>query len=258
MKKNAFTNFIEDFKTFIEDVKKSDHKIKTVLPNMLTASRLLAPFLILPATLLGNFPLAVTFAGLFALTDAFDGKLARRWKTTSKFGENLDPICDKFFVLGITIPFLNNPYMILTLILEAVIAGVNLKSAFKNNKPKSTYLGKGKTVLLSLLIVMAYLFKLKGISLDTLLPLIILTNSVQAITAINYMHIDNKKDIVKEVKQIINEEDEDKQLDEENKEKTNTLTSTQQQLREYRQMRKSYTEEEKTNDKTIGQFKIDE
>ena len=255
MKKNAFTNFIDDYKKFIEEVKNSDHKIKTALPNLLTASRLLAPFFILPATLLGNFPLAVTFAGLFALTDAFDGKLARRWNTTSEFGKNLDPICDKFFVLGVTIPFLNNPYMVLTLILEAVIAGINLKSAFKDNKPKSTYLGKGKTVLLSLLIVMTYLFRLNNISLNALLPLIILTNSIQAITAINYMRIDNNKDIVKEVKQMINNEENNKQEIEECKEKVNNITDVHQLLLEYRQLKNSFTEEEKNNDKTIGQFK---
>jgi len=244
MKKNAFTNFIDDYHKFKQQVKQSDNKVKTIIPNLLTASRILAPFFILPATLTGNFPLALTFAAAFALTDAFDGFLARKWNATSDFGRNLDPICDKFFVLGIIIPFLNNPSMITTLALEGVIAIVNLKSAFKNNEPRSTYLGKGKTVLLSVLITLSYLFKAIGINLDALLPLAILTNVTQGLTALDYMHIDNNKDIVKEVEKIVKEE---KQPEEE-KEKT-----TKQELQEYRNLRETFNKPTYEQSKTIGQ-----
>jgi len=45
----------------------------------------------------------VTAAILFvlaALTDAFDGPLARRWKVVSKFGRIMDPFADKVLVVG--------------------------------------------------------------------------------------------------------------------------------------------------------------
>lgn len=39
---NAVTNFINDFKAYKEDVKKSKNKIKMIIPNLLTFSRMLA------------------------------------------------------------------------------------------------------------------------------------------------------------------------------------------------------------------------
>jgi len=234
MKENAFTNFIKDYKIFITEVKNSNNKIKTALPNILTASRLLAPLFIFPATLLGNFPLALIFASLFALTDAFDGFLARKWNTTSEFGRNLDAICDKFFLLGVIIPFLTNPIIIPTLVLEGIISIINLKSAFKNNNPKSTYLGKGKTILLSLLITLSYLLKALNINLNTLLPLIISTNIVQTITAIDYIKIDNKKEKTKENKNINIKE----------KQKIENISKIKKELIEYKHLKEFLTKKE--------------
>jgi len=69
------------------------------LPNTLTVLRLLAaPALVLVYEI---FPHPVSDwlgLGLFlaaALTDYFDGLLARRWKQVSAFGRMLDPIADK-------------------------------------------------------------------------------------------------------------------------------------------------------------------
>ena len=67
------------------------------LPNFLSTLRLLAvPFVLLfPAE--WRFP----FLAVAALTDFFDGYLARRWKVTSKFGTFMDPLGDK----GLAIAF---------------------------------------------------------------------------------------------------------------------------------------------------------
>jgi phosphatidylglycerophosphate synthase len=220
-----------------------------VIPNLLTFSRLLAPFFILPATLFGSFPIACTFAFSFALTDAFDGYLARKWNATSDFGKNLDPICDKFFILGVIIPFITNPLMISTITLEAAIALINLNSAFKNNNPKSTYIGKSKTVLLSALITLSYLFKSLNLSLNLLLPLVILTNTTQAITAINYMHIDNKKDIIKDVEQIVKKDIESDNLNKE-------ISKTKQELIEYRHLKESLTTKEQKESEKKRHFTL--
>lgn len=42
------------------------------------------------------------------LSDYWDGKLARQWKAKSRFGQFLDPLADKIFVLGtfLVLPFL--------------------------------------------------------------------------------------------------------------------------------------------------------
>jgi cardiolipin synthase len=43
---------------------------------------------------------ATTFFVVAAITDWFDGYLARRWKQTSAFGAFLDPVADKLMVAG--------------------------------------------------------------------------------------------------------------------------------------------------------------
>lgn len=78
---------------------KTDRVMRWNLPNILTVLRLIAA----PLFVLVYLSLARPWAdwvGLFlfiaaALTDYFDGLLARRWKQVSNFGRMLDPIADK-------------------------------------------------------------------------------------------------------------------------------------------------------------------
>lgn len=94
---------------------------RTWFPNALTALRLViaAGFFVLLAVseyhardLVAGEPkvtalrpiwtylFAAALFGLAAVTDAFDGPLARRWKVVSKFGRVMDPFADKVLVLG--------------------------------------------------------------------------------------------------------------------------------------------------------------
>ena len=82
--------------------------MKLNLPNKLTVLRLcLVPvFLIigmLPDTIIPFYISCVICAALFigtALTDMFDGKIARRDGLITDFGKFLDPVADKFMVIG--------------------------------------------------------------------------------------------------------------------------------------------------------------
>jgi len=73
----------------------------TDLPNLLTLSRIAAiPVLVVVASLgtpSGDLAACIVFA-LAAITDYFDGRLARSWKQTSEIGRMLDPIADKLLV----------------------------------------------------------------------------------------------------------------------------------------------------------------
>ncbi len=73
------------------------------LPNILTILRLIAAPGIAILFLYFNRPFADWFAlvlfGLAALTDFFDGYLARAWKQESRLGAMLDPIADKAMVV---------------------------------------------------------------------------------------------------------------------------------------------------------------
>lgn len=82
--------------------------MKMNLPNKLTVLRLcLVPvFLVigvLPETILPFYISCVILAVLFictALTDMLDGKIARKHNLITDFGKFLDPIADKFMVIG--------------------------------------------------------------------------------------------------------------------------------------------------------------
>jgi len=73
----------------------------TDLPNLLTLSRIAAIPLLVALALAGNpwadLGACVAFSAA-AITDYFDGKLARERKQTSDFGRMLDPIADKLLV----------------------------------------------------------------------------------------------------------------------------------------------------------------
>ena len=73
----------------------------TDLPNVLTLSRIAAiPLMVVLASIRGpgtDFAACVVFS-VAAITDYFDGKLARDYGQTSDLGRMLDPIADKLLV----------------------------------------------------------------------------------------------------------------------------------------------------------------
>ena len=78
------------------------------IPILLTWLRVaLIPLVVgvfyLPNTWLSPFEMGVCSTAIFivaAITDWFDGFLARRWNETSAFGAFLDPVADKLMVAG--------------------------------------------------------------------------------------------------------------------------------------------------------------
>src|SRR5688572_23553799 len=72
------------------------------LPNLVSTSRF-ALALGFVATDAASARLALI--GIASLTDVLDGWLARRTKVVSKFGALLDPVADRFFVLGVVVSY---------------------------------------------------------------------------------------------------------------------------------------------------------
>ncbi len=78
------------------------------LPNTLTVLRLFIAGGFFAALNAYRYPdtntawanVAIVLFVLAAITDAFDGYLARRWDAQSTFGRIMDPFCDKVLVLG--------------------------------------------------------------------------------------------------------------------------------------------------------------
>eukprot|EP00434_Breviolum_minutum_P037159 symbB.v1.2.032936.t1/scaffold4026.1/size46687/4 len=78
----------------------SEHKIEEwrTIPNALTGLRLCAVPGIVAAWYWPNPALAAGLFGAAAITDWFDGYLARRWKQQTSLGALLDPLADKLLV----------------------------------------------------------------------------------------------------------------------------------------------------------------
>lgn len=76
----------------------------TSLPNLLTISRIVIIPLVIACFYVDGAMARWIACGLFvvaAITDWFDGYLARRWGETSNLGRFLDPIADKLLVASV-------------------------------------------------------------------------------------------------------------------------------------------------------------
>ena len=196
--------FLNGFRNMINDLSTQGKRIKQI-PNLLTLSRIGFAFIIPPLALSGYLIPAAAFTIIAALTDAVDGYTARKLDAVSEFGKNLDPVCDKIFAGSLLLPLIGNVSPILSvglcanLGLELGIAGVNLKSKAKGNVPRTTILGKLKTVMLSILIAALYVsFSYQVIT--SIIPIIYtLATTIQTITLMDYHRIDKIKDAQKKI-----------------------------------------------------------
>ena len=127
---------------------------KMNLPNKLTILRiLLVPFVI--AAILIQFPFHFTVAGLLfgaaAITDAFDGKIARRDHLITDFGKFADPLADKILVISVLVCFVKLGLcgavpLIIIIFREFAVTSVRLVAAAKGKVIAANLWGKVKTV----------------------------------------------------------------------------------------------------------------
>lgn len=138
------------------------------IPNILTLARILTLPLLLWMIYQNSASWAIwafVLYGLSAITDFFDGYLARKLNQTSAFGTFIDPIADKVFVLGVLLVLvdlstINGLWMIAVLIIvvrELLVSGLREFLGPYNVKLPVTKLAKWKTtvqmVALALLIL---------------------------------------------------------------------------------------------------------
>lgn len=156
------------------------------IPNILTVLRLLAAPGVAVMFLYFHRPWADWFAlTLFitaAVTDWFDGYLARLWKQESKFGAMMDPIADKAMVV-IAIMVITgyngmNPWLILpaTVILfrEVFVSGLREYLGASAGTLKVTKLAKWKTTAQMVAIAVMFLGTgleyLNGVAMQGMTP----------------------------------------------------------------------------------------
>lgn len=127
---------------------------KMNLPNKLTLLRIaLVPFVI--AAVLIQFPFHFTAAGLLfgaaAITDAFDGKIARRDNLITDFGKFADPLADKILVISVLVCFVKLGLcgaipLIIIIFREFAVTSVRLVASAKGKVIAANLWGKVKTV----------------------------------------------------------------------------------------------------------------
>lgn len=265
--KNSFKKnwniFKNDAKECISEFKNKETR-KNQIPNLLTASRLLSPIFIIPSAISGNIPLALGFTALFASTDALDGYFARKYKCTSEFGRELDPLTDKLFAISLLTPLLmTNPVLIANLIMEFIIGGINLNSRLKDNKPRTSIIGKVKTGALSLTIIAGYLSMFTMIPANLFNNLIVTTFILQNIAAFKYykkyQQTEEEKNIHIKENEYIEEKDEleknNEKVKELNLEKINNSNDKTVEINKQKQFLINYKDELLNTDKKIDKQK---
>lgn len=184
--KDNWKQFVSQGKECLKELKDKETRKKQV-PNILTASRLLSPFILIPTALSGNLFLTGIFTGMFALTDAFDGFFARKFDASSEFGRKLDPITDKVFAISLLIPLaVSNPLILINIIGETIISLSNIKAQVSGKEPHTAYLGKVKTTSLYITIALSYLALGINFNKNIINSLVSLTALLQVASFIKY------------------------------------------------------------------------
>jgi CDP-diacylglycerol--glycerol-3-phosphate 3-phosphatidyltransferase len=155
------------------------------LPNILSASRLIATVLVFILVLL-NQPLMYLIATMLfvlaSITDFFDGYLARRLKVVSSLGVFLDLTADKVFVSAILIALVQVglvPAWVVFIIVtrEFLVTGLRSIAAAKGKIIPAGIWGKQKTLITMVAIGLLLLARGLGAHSLSLFPLMLTFNS---------------------------------------------------------------------------------
>ena len=132
--------------------------MKKQIPNFLTSLRILFTPIVIYLGLTNHYWTLIIVVGMISFTDFLDGFLARKWKVTSELGAKLDTIADKMLAISLLILLVikNHAYFYL-LLLECVIACINLYFYFKKGVVASLLIGKIKTWAIFLTILFGFL-----------------------------------------------------------------------------------------------------
>lgn len=127
------------------------------LPNKLTVARIIATPVFLLFMMLdfkGHYVVALVIFIAAALTDLFDGKIARKRGIVTDFGKFLDPVADKMLTTAAFLAFLQAGVgegilwmVFITLLREFLVTSVRLVAASSGGKVIAANIwGKAKTV----------------------------------------------------------------------------------------------------------------
>lgn len=205
MIKEYLDKYEKELKKCIEDLKHKDTWYKQI-PNLLTFSRaFFAPFISV-LFITGHPIIGAISTALICSTDLFDGKIARKLNVVSKFGADLDAVCDKFMFLWLALPIMiNNPVLITNFLLEGIISFINVFGRIKGLDTKTVFAGKIKTCFLSSTLIIGYLVQFFGLSSVLFTVLASMTIGSQVITIDNYIKAYNDMKSKKKIEESLDE-----------------------------------------------------
>lgn len=152
---------------------------KLNLPNALTLLRIILTPVMVLLTELALYPWALGVFCLAALTDALDGRLARKNNQITNLGKFLDPVADKAlntcaFVCLAVKGIVPAWFVCLVVFRDLAVDGLRLAAAGKGHISAAGIGGKIKTVLQMALVIAGYL------ALITALPRALITVLIAA------------------------------------------------------------------------------
>ena len=164
-------------------------KIVNNIPNMITIRRIISCIIGAVLFTVGNIGASIGFYVYGAVSDAFDGFLARKLNAVSELGKKLDPISDKLFALSLMAPaiILGNYFMVLPLALEGLISAINIYSEVKFKNTHTEKIGKMKTIMLFPTMILGLLATLEPYLYVIFVPILFATLKLQAKSAESYL-----------------------------------------------------------------------
>lgn len=161
--------------------------MKEKIPNILTILRIILTPIIVIMGIKQYIYIVIILVVVAALTDFLDGYIARKWKITSITGAKLDTIADKLFAIGLLGCLVGHfSILIISCILEIILAVINLYYHFKTNKTNSLMIGKIKTASLFITVIIGIITTFFPITTSLLNALAYVTINLQILSIINY------------------------------------------------------------------------
>lgn len=154
---------------------------------------------------LGNFILLILFI-ICVLSDFLDGYLARKYNLITDFGKFADPLADKMVVLALMIILLEqgmalNAWMVTVILArEFIVTGFRVIAASKNIVIAAGWLGKIKTNLQFLMVIMLLITGLMQNNVIAIINLVIIYATVFMTILSGITYIVKNKQVILESK----------------------------------------------------------
>ncbi len=157
------------------------------IPDYLSLSRLIFAPVIIILGLTKHFIPIIILIILAALTDFLDGYLAKKWLVQSKKGMKLDIVVSKIFIISLILSLAFQFHLLwIPLLLEIAIAFSNLYYFSKNQKIEVLTIGKVKTSILFLLILVSFLCMFTNLPIRLWNAFIYASINIQILALISY------------------------------------------------------------------------